>query len=54
MNLLKQTNEEVSIDARYGGHDNDDDDDNSGGDIQEKIKDMETRLYKLKGVNPGK
>ena len=50
LNLLKQTNEEVKIDSKY---DEDNKNNEDGMTVQEKIDDMQTRLYKLKGINPG-
>lgn len=46
---MKQTKDEIAIDDRY--RENSDSD--VEGDLDDKIKDMETRLYKLKGIDPG-
>ena len=48
LNLLKQTTEEVGIDEKF-----EENTDDEGQNINEKISDMEDRLLKLKGVDPG-
>ena len=46
---MKQTQEEVSLDARFAETRKEDSE-----DLEGVLQDMENRFYKLKGIDPGR